>query len=626
MKPDLNDNRGAVMVMAVFVAMLLTGLVYHVAGIGGATLEQQIMQDAADASVFSAATVNARGMNIIALINMIMAALLTILVALRLVQALLTIALVASTVCCAIPFSALICCELVGAFEGLKVGVEEAANAYEEVAKPIIKALHQASDVVKTIVPPIAMAEGANITMNKPYSPPANVGIVFPVFEDLPVKPGTYGELCKKAGENIMIPISYIFGKDGGEAHEFFEEKVGGLMGELTETFSGFFCGDDGGGNTPDRPAPEAFNRDVGYPPGYDDNPNHENGMAHCVNDSASAHPDPDEGKCHTDICKDCAKRGCDFCFGALKNNSNYQKGLWTTVTNHWVEWIGSDEFGVSRLVRTPAEPRVIDKWQMRDDIEGNPCSGDSNTNLLKYDDENCTGYDDIWGYGSLDSYESDDVPMKGQYRPVPICELLDEAEIEDEIDIKYYLERHQKGSKDIGPGVAFPRMTLKKQTLYVGLSGCIIKKQITVTAEGDSIISGEGDKESMSPFVLDEDKYKDQSKMTGIVEGSPKRDHREKGVAIGWKEANRKNNVNMRFSFASAEYYSQSKTKDVMWEMRWLSRLIRFRLGDDGDNAQGSGDMMTNNKGGFDMMEQAKEQISKELGAGMDIDDYLLH
>ena len=82
------NDRGAVLVMALFVAIGLVGLVYHVSSLGQAVLEQQIMQDAADATAFSAATVNARGMNILALLNLIMVACLTVLIALRLVQAL----------------------------------------------------------------------------------------------------------------------------------------------------------------------------------------------------------------------------------------------------------------------------------------------------------------------------------------------------------------------------------------------------------------------------------------------------------------------------------------------------------------------------------------------------------
>ena len=82
MRSLLSNKSGAVMVMSAFFAIFLAAILYHVIGVGGAALEQQILQDAADASVFSAATANARGMNMLVLINLIMVLALAILVAL----------------------------------------------------------------------------------------------------------------------------------------------------------------------------------------------------------------------------------------------------------------------------------------------------------------------------------------------------------------------------------------------------------------------------------------------------------------------------------------------------------------------------------------------------------------
>ena len=91
---------GAVMVMATFFALFLVGLVYHVAGVGHAPLEQQIMQYAADSVAFSAATAKARGMIVIALLNLVMAAVLAVLVAIRVLVAVLAVATAAVGVLC----------------------------------------------------------------------------------------------------------------------------------------------------------------------------------------------------------------------------------------------------------------------------------------------------------------------------------------------------------------------------------------------------------------------------------------------------------------------------------------------------------------------------------------------
>lgn len=63
------------MVMGVFIAALLVGMIYYVWGIGDVVMHRERMQDASDTAAFGAAVIHARGMNMLALINMIMAAL-----------------------------------------------------------------------------------------------------------------------------------------------------------------------------------------------------------------------------------------------------------------------------------------------------------------------------------------------------------------------------------------------------------------------------------------------------------------------------------------------------------------------------------------------------------------------
>src|SRR5690606_12166406 len=88
------DEQGAIMLLGVFMAIFLTAMVWYVVGIGDALLYRERMQDAADAAAFSAAVTHARGMNLLVLINMVMAALLAVLVALKLIEAILLAAVV----------------------------------------------------------------------------------------------------------------------------------------------------------------------------------------------------------------------------------------------------------------------------------------------------------------------------------------------------------------------------------------------------------------------------------------------------------------------------------------------------------------------------------------------------
>src|SRR5687767_1082344 len=98
-----NDERGAILVLGIFMCACMVGALWYLAGIGSAIVYRERMQEAADAIAFSGAVLHARGMNLIVLINLIMAAILAIRVALKVAQlALVTV----GTVLSLIPFTA----------------------------------------------------------------------------------------------------------------------------------------------------------------------------------------------------------------------------------------------------------------------------------------------------------------------------------------------------------------------------------------------------------------------------------------------------------------------------------------------------------------------------------------
>src|SRR5689334_7262483 len=86
------DQGGAILVIGVFMAAFLVGVLWYIIGLGDAAIYREYMQDGADATTFAAAVYQARGMNIIALLNLIMAAVLAVLVALKVAQVVLGIA------------------------------------------------------------------------------------------------------------------------------------------------------------------------------------------------------------------------------------------------------------------------------------------------------------------------------------------------------------------------------------------------------------------------------------------------------------------------------------------------------------------------------------------------------
>jgi len=77
----VDDRRGAIMVIGLFMAVALAGSLWFILGIGDAIMVRDRAIEAADHAVFSAATVHARGMNYISALNLIMFAIACIYVA-----------------------------------------------------------------------------------------------------------------------------------------------------------------------------------------------------------------------------------------------------------------------------------------------------------------------------------------------------------------------------------------------------------------------------------------------------------------------------------------------------------------------------------------------------------------
>ncbi len=593
-------DTGAVMVMAVFVAILLTGLLYHVAGVGGASLEHQLMQDGADSAAFSAATVNARGMNILALINLIMVALLTILIALRMVQAILVFLLVVVATLCAFP--PYMACNFVLPLENARAQVTEAADAYQNVAKQIIKGLTKAAEVINEVVPFIALAEGYHIAGSAPYNRVAEGGVVWPVFDGLPTQKGSYSELCKRAGRNVTVPIELIL---PGGIGEFVGATLGELIAELAESFTSYFCGDDGSGTGGDKPEPVTKLEEVSYPPGQYDESGSE--MWDCV----GVHPDSSNGKCYTADCRDCAELGCNHCFQKMRSDAAYRRGLFTVVKNNWVEW-----WQGATLVRVLEKGTAPDRWSLVE-RSGNPCISDDNPDPNTYYTAGCAAYQGPWRWDAPSS-APDVVPAIEEYAPRPICERQATQEVPGG-DISYYLA--QAG---VAGGDDPPEMTLVRQTIYVALSSCTIEEEVVIEAEGEPMVSGDDEDGDMAPRVLDMDRFPDEAEITAVLWGKGHASARKKGVGVAADGAET-GGSDARISFAAAEYYSMDENSEAMWHMRWLSRLVRFQWDGTGEG-QGSESHGENNQDGFEQTSEAAGGIMGNLGLEGELNDYLLH
>ena len=102
-KQDLTeDTRGAILIVGIVFGVLLVGALWHIAGIGDAIAWRERAQDAADAGAFENAVWNARGMNVIVAINIVMSLVLCILVIWRTILILVTVALVVAAILCVV--------------------------------------------------------------------------------------------------------------------------------------------------------------------------------------------------------------------------------------------------------------------------------------------------------------------------------------------------------------------------------------------------------------------------------------------------------------------------------------------------------------------------------------------
>ncbi len=238
-----SDEGGAIMVVGVFMAIVMGAAIFYVIGTGEAIIYRERVQDGADAVAFTAASIHARGMNIIVLLNMIMLALVTVLVALKTIQLVNNIVLPLAIAGC--PWTG-IACVYIPIGTAIRSVLAATIPVYENaIMRPALFALSTAQTGIAIGTPWVSLAKGKNVA--KEYTPlvtnsmvvsPSMVPWLPPGKLGLPVKYGEYKDLCKKAGENIEHiffflpgPVKWAIGKAGGM---------------VTSSFSGYFCGDLG--------------------------------------------------------------------------------------------------------------------------------------------------------------------------------------------------------------------------------------------------------------------------------------------------------------------------------------------------------------------------------------------
>lgn len=215
------DQRGATMVMGVFIAVLLVGMIYYVWGIGDAIMYRERIQDASDTAAFSAAVIHARGMNMLALINMVMAALAMVVSTLSVIVAMLEYAAIAAGIVClgCAPSlgSCTVCCEACVHSARHYMESRSADSVHDRVdgiVRPIVRGLHAYAVGIRRGVPLAAQAKVVSYGTDV-YSPVTSVGVMAPLLRmELPAQDDETDWPCDEkvtnafpVGVSTMSPI-----------------------------------------------------------------------------------------------------------------------------------------------------------------------------------------------------------------------------------------------------------------------------------------------------------------------------------------------------------------------------------------------------------------------------------
>ncbi len=287
-----DDTRGAIMIIGIVAGAILVGALWHIASVGDAILWRERAQDAADAAVFENAVWHARGMNMCAAINIVMAAVLSILVIWRTILILVTIALVIATILCVVTLGT--GCGFAGAVLRVETFMLRNDNKVANGVVRVLGAMNAAEVAVATATPLVALgtskvhtesayavqsawtqsmsllpsindkgfqqlqrcAKGWKTgTAVKKKPKPGSKADYYGKFNDyinqsrmgfvvsLPVQLETYGLLCDKAGQFVLNSLAGILesmGVPSGAIEGIDKAKV--ALGGIVSMLPGLFC------------------------------------------------------------------------------------------------------------------------------------------------------------------------------------------------------------------------------------------------------------------------------------------------------------------------------------------------------------------------------------------------
>ena len=259
------DDEGAIVVTGVFACAFLIGALWYLLGLGDAILFKERMQNGADAVAFAPSVLHARGMNLIALLNIVMAAVLAVFVAVKITQTLLAIA----TFFACLDWFDSNCYYLAAQNAPYKNFV----NKVEKKVDNINKSLSDTGNTVAKEMPILAAKRGADASDD--YGPMATGGFSASISQipgdseggggladgssgggggkrlGLPVEDDDFKNLCHHSGtmvDIVFLPTIEHY-NDGQRLVQTIMEYAGAFMPMLVQMDPSSFCGS--GSNKP---------------------------------------------------------------------------------------------------------------------------------------------------------------------------------------------------------------------------------------------------------------------------------------------------------------------------------------------------------------------------------------
>jgi hypothetical protein len=236
------DERGAILVIAVFMSVFLVGCLWYLVGVGDAAIYREKMTDGGDATAFASAVYHARGMNLIAMLNLIMAAALAVLIAFKVALILATaIAVIAAVLC---PWTAWTCPVATAAgdiAENLQTNI---IPRVQNIVDTILKACSGSQVWIARLTPWVGA--GRAVVAANAYAPSVKGGVAVSISMipdgarlGLPVQEQPFDQLCGKAASMLgNLAFGWIPGMS----------LVSSLLSSLASSDPSFFCGSSGGG------------------------------------------------------------------------------------------------------------------------------------------------------------------------------------------------------------------------------------------------------------------------------------------------------------------------------------------------------------------------------------------